>query len=201
MMAIWALHSPAGFSIFSSHLIFPCHSQHVSEKRWPHTMPPLPLCKGRDAITTLTVSILSLSFRSLARPSLPSALLSLTLAPSGLSLSYFLRPHPLTAPLDPTHPLPHLAGRFVSIGTFSLQFFFVFMLACWICASLLKRSVLVTWIFCVFCYTLSGAKPALTIINQLGPASSSFQQGSWVTLDKVLLGFILLNHSLSHFAF
>lgn len=73
-------------------------------------------------------------FRSLARPSLPSALLSLTLAPSGLSLSYFLRPHPITAPLDPTHPLPHprfLAGRFVFIGTCHCSFvYFLFFYVC-----------------------------------------------------------------------
>lgn len=68
-------------------------------------------------------------FRSLAHahPSVPFALLSLTLAPSsGLSLSYFLRPPHLTTPLDPTPPHPHqrfLAGRFVFICNFAFGFF------------------------------------------------------------------------------
>lgn len=73
-------------------------------------------------------------FRSLAHahPSVPFALLSLTLAPSGLSLSYFLRPPHLTTPLDPTPPHPHqrfLAGRFVFVCNFTFGFllFFFFL--------------------------------------------------------------------------
>lgn len=104
----------------------PCHSQHVSAKS--HAKAPIPLSKGVSCYSH-GLDLIS-PFRSLARPSLPSALLSLTLAPSGLSLSYFLRPHPITAPLDPTHPLPHprfLAGRFVFIGTSHCSFvYFLF---------------------------------------------------------------------------
>ena len=72
-------------------------------------------------------SDLSVPFRSLAHahPSAPSALLSLTLAPWGLSLSYFLRPPHLTTPPDPTPPHPHqrfLAGRFVFICNLTFSF-------------------------------------------------------------------------------
>lgn len=80
-------------------------------------------------------------FRSLAHahPSVPSALLSHTLAPSGLFLSYFLRPPHLTTPLDPTPPHPHqrfLAGRFVFICIFiNLLFFSILtlLLLCFVC--------------------------------------------------------------------
>lgn len=89
-------------------------------------------------------------FRSLARPSLPSALLSLTLAPSGLSLSYFLRPHPIVAPLDPPLPLPHqrfLAGRFVPMGTVSLQILF-FSFAYLYLLHLIRLSWIIIFIYC-----------------------------------------------------
>lgn len=86
--------------------------------------------------------ILVCPFRSLAHahPSVPFALLSLTLAPSsGLSLSYFLRPPHLTTPLDPTPPHPHqrfLAGRFVFICNFA----FGFSLCCFFASCVLLPS-------------------------------------------------------------
>lgn len=88
------------------------------------------VCLFRSLMTRLC-----LSSRSLAHPSLPSAPLSLTLAPQGLSLSFFLflRPHPIIAPPDPAPPLPHqrfLSGRFVlnSLPFLQLHLFFCFCL-------------------------------------------------------------------------
>lgn len=102
-----------------------------------HTKAPMPMSKGKGVSCYSDGLDLISPFRSLARPSLPSALLSLTLAPSDLSLSYFLRPHPITAPLDPTHPLPHprfLAGRFVSTGNSHCSFVhFLFFWCTFLC--------------------------------------------------------------------
>lgn len=72
-------------------------------------------------------------FRSLAHvhPSVPFALLSLTLAPSGLSLSYFLRPPHLTTLLYPTTPHPQQrfqAGRFVFICNFWVSVLLLYFL-------------------------------------------------------------------------
>lgn len=123
------------------------------------TKAPIPLCKGKGVSRYSDGLDLISPFRSLARPSLPSALLSLTLAPSGLSLSYFLRPHPITAPLDPTHPLPHprfLAGRFVFIGTSHcsfVYFLFIYVRTCVFNMCLLNNTSWQCSVLVSFCLT------------------------------------------------
>lgn len=67
-------------------------------------------------ISVFDWAILSFRFHSSAHLLLPFALLTVLMTPSGLTLTYFLRPLPIINPQDQTPLHPHqrfLTGRFV----------------------------------------------------------------------------------------
>lgn len=76
-------------------------------------------------------AILSFRFHSSAHPLLPFALLTVLMTPSGLTLTYFLRPLPIINPQDqiPLHPQQRfLIGRFVFHFDHSVSLYLLYYL-------------------------------------------------------------------------
>lgn len=115
---------------------------------WPVGLRPCSPCWG---LSTAHLDRHVSPFCSLAWPSLPSAPLSLTMAPSSLCLSYCLHPYLIITPLDPIIHLPHqrfLVGRFV-------RFFWFLLILCLLASLCAWFAVIQIKCVCVFFLLIS----------------------------------------------